>query len=182
MKIKRRKPELQKLTARQRAILLTGDGQGLAGRGFIDEAETLASWAYHRDELLQECGTARPHAYVVYELSPDSPAWIDAVFWLFRSGALGNEDRVRELERNETLSPDQPADLHAAFLKPENIMAMGRSFQELEAMLREFGHAEAFHRWRQRESLAQKYATIGRNLRNLLRAAVIPYTLEPRQS
>lgn len=57
------------LTARQRRILMTGEGYFRLGfRGFMSEAEAAEAWGAHRDELLELAGDGcKPWAWWRFE-------------------------------------------------------------------------------------------------------------------
>jgi hypothetical protein len=157
------------LTPRQIRILLVGYSAGAAGRGFLSEGQELAAWFRHRDEILAAAGPARPHAYRKFELCQETPEWIRASERAFRRGVYSAQEVARLEQTNPTLAPDQPAELHQELETPETVRALQPHLQDLEVLLREFGHAEAFHAFRNRPKLAAKYARIGRALRTVLR-------------
>lgn len=157
------------LTPRQIRILLIGTSAGAAGRGFVSEDEELAAWNEHREVLLQQLGGAdRPAAYFKFELSEDTPAWILQAECLFRDG-LFTAESAASMEQISIMAPDQPAELHQEFSTPEKILDLGRPLPDLEKILREFGHAQAWHAYRGRPELAAKYDRIGAALRKVLR-------------
>ncbi len=68
----------------------------------------------------------------------------------------------------ETLSPDQPENLHEAFTTVDGIRRLNLPLKELEIRQRESGHAAAFHHVRNREALARKYSHISACLQTVL--------------
>jgi hypothetical protein len=161
-----------KLTRRQIRILLVGHSAGMTGRGFISENEELNAWFKHRAALLDAAGSARPAAYFKFELCEQSPEWIRAAESLFRGGIYHARNVARLEEMNITLSGDQPPGLNGEFETVESIRALERSLADLEQFTREFGHAQAWHAYRDRPELAAKYARIGAALRQVLRQSL----------
>ena len=176
---RRRHERQSKLSNRQLALLLYGESMGQSGRGFTNLAEEEASWTEHREELLASTGFARPAGYFRHELCADTPQWIAAAEKLFRSGLFA--DRIDWIERMSiTMSGDQDPDVHSDFETPESILALNLPYPNLEALLRELGHAQAWHAFRGRPALVEKYSRIGAALRQVLRESLI--LLKPKES
>jgi hypothetical protein len=168
-----------KLTPRQIRILLVGHAAGAAGRGFLTEREELTAWMRHRETLLAAAGSARPAAYLKFELCQDTPQWIfSAEQFFYREQAFAKS--APSAEHNEaTMAGDQPADLHAEFETAEKIRALALQVPYLERLLREFGFAQAWHAFRDRAALESKYARIGAALRQVLRESLT--ILKPKE-
>jgi hypothetical protein len=162
----------RQLTARQKEILLYGQSS-LAGRGFVSADEETAAWYEHRAALLKECGFARPHAYVKHELCEETPEWIRSAEELFGRGLVNPDVQATAERASVTLAPDQPADLHVEFETAESVRALNLPAPYLEAMCREFGHAQAYMKFRRRQALTRKYARIGAAIREVLRETII---------
>ena len=159
------------LTRRQLQLLLTGTSDQ-TGKGFVNEEEKRAAWFTHREALLQQCGGLRPHAYLVYELSSDEPEWIRTATELFSSGMF-HQSAIQKMEQQcETMSPDQAPELYREFESVDGVLKLDPPFPVMEALVRECGHAEAWHRYRRRPELAAKYQRIGAALRTVLREKV----------
>jgi len=171
--MKSRFPLRRQLSERQRSILMYGGSGGLAGRGFLSEAEETAAWYEHRAALLKECGSARPHAYVKHELCQESPEWIRTAEELLGRGLVNPEVQATAERASVTLAPDQPADLHLEFATADSVRALNLPAPYLEAALREFGHAQAYHTHRARPALIEKYQRIGAAIREVLRETII---------
>ena len=160
---------MAELTPRQVRILLVGHSAGATGLGFVTPDEESAAWYAHRDAFLTAVGSERPAAYFKFELSDNTPEWIDAAEKLFRSG-LFKPEMIEAAEQNcMTLSADQPADLHHELETVESIRSLSPPTTDLEKLAREFGQACAWHAFRERPELAQKYERIGRAIRAVLR-------------
>jgi hypothetical protein len=181
MRHQSKKKKMPALTPRQRAILLTGDSQGLTGRGFVNEMEALCAWTRHRRELLDQTGNRRPAAYFQFELCEETPPWIVGTEALLRSGEIRGEENAKDIETNPTMSGRQPEELNSVFLTMDEIRELGNTVPDLERLLREFGIAQAWHAYRKRPALATKYERIGTNLRAILRELLIGFTLEDNQ-
>lgn len=160
------------LTQRQIRILLVGHSAGATGRGFLNKDEEYQAWSRYRLTFLKSSGSPRPAAYLKFELCEQTPRWISETEQLFRTGFL-SAATIADLERTcETLSPEQPLELHAEFESSANIRGLNRSLSDLEVLVREFGHAQAWHVYRGRPELASKYSRIGAALREVLRESL----------
>ncbi len=173
----RRKRSEATLTQRQIQILLTGQSSA-AGRGFVG-GEDLEAWTRHRETLLAMTGSTRPHAYLKFELSEETPTWIEAALLLFRRKACFAECAEAAESNSPTMAADQPAELWKELETPEGIRALDPDLQDLERLLREFGYAEAWHRFRDRAQLAAKYSRIGAAIRQVLRESLT--ILKPKE-
>ena len=153
----RRKRESAKLTSRQRSILLYGHSamKTETGRGFVmDSNEELAAWYEHRAALLAASGECRPAACFAFELCEESPRWIRDVKALMRNGLFAGKPALVELNA-PMLSAYRALDLNSQFETVEGIRALELLLPTLEELLREFSHAEAWHRFRNRPALAR---------------------------
>jgi hypothetical protein len=167
------------LTQRQIRILLFGDPLGAAGRGFLNRDEELDAWMEHRAELmLEQAGSARPAAYLKFELTEEMPYWIMATCRVFQNGM--SENFIANMEREPTLSADPPA--HTEFATVESIKALGLPIADLEQLSREFGVACAWHLYRNRAREAAKYEGIGAALRSILRAELPILKAKPQEN
>ncbi len=167
MIFKKKKRDANRLTPRQREILLTGTSNQ-TGRGFINEQETVGAWTEHRANLMRESGARRPHAYRRFEIETDRPPYVDHVQQLFNGGLFKPDELTWLEDRYITLSPDQPASLHKTFETVDGIRDLNLPTSALEKIAREFGMAEAFHRFRGRLALAERYKSLGGAIRKVL--------------
>ena len=105
-------------------------------------------------------------------------------FWLlnvyFHAGLFSAEMAASMESRELTMSVNQSPSLHEQFSSPEQIRSSGRSYSDLEILLREFGHAQAWHRYRGRPELTEQYSRIGRALREVLRESLT--ILKPKEA
>jgi hypothetical protein len=157
------------LTPRQIRILLVGHSAGALGRGFVNESEELAAWFAHRETLLAGAGSARPYAYLKFELCEDVPQWIHTAESLFRRKPCFEQGAPNAETNAPTMAEDQPPELWKELETPASIRALEPDLQDLERLLREFGFAQAWHAFRGRPSLVEKYARIGAAIRAVLR-------------
>ena len=172
-KRKQREQPTSELSERQKEILLTGESNK-AGRGFITENERLGAWTEHRANLMCEGGPRRPHAYRRFEIDADRPPYVDHVHQLFNGGLFKPHELTWLEDRYITLSPDQPASLHKEFETVDGIRGLALPTAALEKIAREFGMAEAFHRFRGRPTLAERYKSLGGAIRKVLAEELQP--------
>jgi hypothetical protein len=167
------------LTPRQIRILLVGHSAGAADRGFVNEYEECAAWTRHRAELLAATGAARPAGYFRHELTEQTPQWISSAESLFRRAQFWAERAPAAETNSPTMAGDQPADLWQELETVESIRALEPDLQDLERLLREFGFAQAWHAFRGRPSLVEKYSRIGSAIRQVLRESLA--MLKPKE-
>lgn len=178
MRINRKRRAVQTrggLTEAQREWLLVG-GFILAdprnGRPFASEAEELAAWNEHRDELMAEArhnrAGSRPHAFFKFDLKVTPRRGHDELAILLEHRLI-DVDEARLIERFDmTLAPEQSPGLYSAFDSHELIERRGFDRYTLESVAGEFELATKWHAWRGRSEISELYRARAEAVRGVM--------------
>jgi hypothetical protein len=127
---------------------------------------------------MRDSGARRPHAYRRFEIDADRPPFINHTQQLLERELFSPLEIAWLEDTCETLSPDQPANLHEVFTSVDGVRSLSLPLGSLEKIHREFGQAAAFHQFRNRPALAEKYKSLGAAIRKVLAEELQTATFE----
>jgi hypothetical protein len=168
---RRRRMQRTGLTDTQHEVLCFGLALMGWGAAFESEAAERAAWHVYRAELLAEHHRpgSRPFGYYKHELNLQGIYWwhqeVDA---LLRNNLIDQTEALAIEKIHGILAGDQKEGVCGMFGDAERIRELGLGRVVLERNAAQFSLAEAWHRWRGRKELAEKYRMLAAVTRSVV--------------
>jgi len=149
--------------------LVRGDGAFTdGGPGFGSIAEERAAWNAYRNSLMAEYGAPgrRPFGFYRHDLGTEPLQWFDEIRALLEHGLIDATEALLCEKVRHVLSDN--AAVYSSFESAALIRGMGLSPAVLLHCQREFELATAWHLWRGRPELVEKYKLRAQAVRDVM--------------